>query len=89
MFENKMDCKDVHVLKKSTNPDSPLRVQVPGKGNYANVFPERNIMHHMCIKYMKNLDFDKRKICRYLSLSTASLPSGIMAESKLSIILKR
>ena len=52
MFEDKMDGKNVHVLKKSTNPDSPLRVQVPGKGDYANIFPEiiHNIMHHMCIK---------------------------------------
>ena len=49
MFENKMDCKYVHVLKKSPDPDSPLRVQVPGKGDHANIFPERihNSMHQV------------------------------------------
>ena len=49
MFENKMDGKDVHVLKKPANPDSPLRVQVPGKGDHANIFPERihNSMHQV------------------------------------------
>ena len=26
-----MDGKDIHVLKKSPNPHSPLRVQVPGR----------------------------------------------------------
>ena len=49
MFENKMDCKYVHVLKKSPDPDSPLRVQVPGKGDHANIA--------VCFKCTENLDF--------------------------------
>ena len=38
MFENKMNSKDIHVLKKSPNPDSLLGGQVPGKREYETVF---------------------------------------------------
>ena len=64
MFENKMDGKDVHVLKKSPDPDSPLRVQVPGKGDYANIFPER--IHHI-MHQMKRKSFVKCRIVRPVS----------------------
>ena len=41
-----MDGKDIHVLKKSANPDSSLRVQVPEEEDYVRVFHHR--MHLLC-----------------------------------------
>ena len=41
-----MDSKDIHVLKKSANPNSPLRVQVPGGGDYVTVLCYR--IHLLC-----------------------------------------
>ena len=41
MFEDQMDGKDIHVLKKAANSDPALRVEVPGKRDHATLFSPR------------------------------------------------
>ena len=52
MFEDEMDCKDIHVFKKSANSNSPLGVQIPKEENIEQVYEMSNDFVLKCFRFV-------------------------------------